>query len=62
MLEVMQRATVRIGGLLQAQSPDTLDAIRAAVADEAATYGTGAGIAVPMSAALTSGWKVATSP
>jgi SAM-dependent methyltransferase len=62
MLEVMQRATVRIGGLLQAQSPDALDAIRAAVADEAATYATGAGIAVPMSAALTSGWKVATSP
>ena len=62
MLEVMQRATVRTAGLLQAQSPDALAAIRAAVTDEAATYATGAGIAVPMGATLTSGRKPATTP
>jgi hypothetical protein len=62
MLEVMQRATVRTAGLLRAQSPDALAAIRAAVTDEAATYATGAGIAVPMGATLTSGRKPATTP
>ena len=62
MLEVMQRATVRMAGLLRAQSPDALAAIRAAVTEEAAIYATGAGIAVPMGATLTSGRKPATSP
>ena len=61
MLEVMHCGTVRMGGLLQAQSPDALDAIRAAVTEEAATYATAGGIAVPMGATLTSGRKPAPS-
>jgi ubiquinone/menaquinone biosynthesis C-methylase UbiE len=61
-MEAMQHATVRTAGLLRAQSPDALAAIRAAVTDEAATYATGAGIAVPMGATLTSGRKPATTP
>ena len=61
MLEAMQRATVRMAGLLRAQSPDASAAIRAAVTEEAAIYATGAGIAVPMGATLTSGRKPATS-
>lgn len=57
MLEVMQRATVRTAGLLQAQSAPALAAICAAVTAEAATYATTDGIAVPMGATLTAGRK-----
>jgi ubiquinone/menaquinone biosynthesis C-methylase UbiE len=57
MLEVMQRATVRTAGLLQAQSAPALAAIREAVTAEAATYATPDGIAVPMGATLTAGRK-----
>ncbi|MFN8662402.1 MAG: methyltransferase domain-containing protein [Thermomicrobiales bacterium] len=57
MLEVMQRATVRTAGLLQAQSAPALAAIREAVTAEAATYTVPDGIAVPMGATLTAGRK-----
>lgn len=57
MLEVMQRATVRTAGLLQAQLAPALAAIRDAVMAEAATYTTPNGIAVPMGATLTAGHK-----
>src|SRR3954469_13123711 len=62
MLDVMQRATVRTPGILRAQTPEALAAIRAAVTNEAVTYATATGIAVPMGAALTSGRKSAATP
>ncbi len=62
MVDVMPRATVRTVGLLRAQSPGALAAIRAAVTNEAATYATATGLAVAMGATLTSGRNPATTP
>lgn len=59
--EAMQRGTVRNAGLLRAQTPAALEAIRAAVRIEAASYATESGVDVPMGAALTSGRKTGTS-
>jgi SAM-dependent methyltransferase len=58
--EALRRGTVRNAGLLRAQTPAALAAIRAAVRAEAATYETGGGVAVPMGAVLTSGRKPGT--
>jgi SAM-dependent methyltransferase len=55
--EALQRGTVRNAGLLRAQAPAALAAIRAAVRAEAAAYATGSGVDVPMGAVLTSGHR-----
>jgi SAM-dependent methyltransferase len=48
----MEGGTVRTAALLGAQAPEALDAIRAAVRDEAVTYTTERGVDVPMGAVL----------
>lgn len=52
LVEVMRGGTVRTGGLLQAQLPDALAAIRRAVIERAARYRTGSGIELPMPSVL----------
>jgi SAM-dependent methyltransferase len=57
LLEAMEWGTVRTGGLLRAQTPGNLEAIRNAVRLEAARYDRGRTIALPMPAVLLSGRK-----
>lgn len=53
----MQQSTVRTAGLLRAQRPEALDAIRKAIRDAAGAYRRGDGIELPMPAVLASAIK-----
>ncbi len=53
----IQQGTVRTAALLRSQTPEALEAIRAAVCAESATYATASGVEVPMGAVLTSARK-----
>ncbi len=55
--EAFQRATVRMGALLQAQSAGQTARIRAALRQELSTYRRGDGYEVPMPALLATGYK-----
>jgi ubiquinone/menaquinone biosynthesis C-methylase UbiE len=55
--EVMYRGTARTGGLLRAQTPDALAAIKSAIVVGANGYQTADGIEIPMPAVLTSASK-----
>lgn len=59
--EVMRTATVRTAGLLRAQTPAALEAIRAAVRAETAKYSSEDWVEVPMGAVLSSGRTPGTS-
>jgi SAM-dependent methyltransferase len=57
LFDVMLRGTVRTGGLLRAQQPAALDAIRREVTEAAAAHRAGDGIELPMPAILSSAQK-----
>ena len=57
LFENMQESTVRTAGLLRAQRPEALDAIRKAVTDAAGAYLKGDTIELPMPAVLASATK-----
>ncbi|HLE22463.1 MAG TPA: methyltransferase domain-containing protein [Vicinamibacteria bacterium] len=57
LFEAMQDGTVRTGGLLRAQSPEDLQAIRNAVCQGVAAYVMGATVDLPMAAVLYCGSK-----
>jgi SAM-dependent methyltransferase len=57
LFEVMRGGTVRTGGLLQAQMPEALAAIRRAVIEGAERYRAGSGIELPMPSVLFSARK-----
>jgi len=59
LFEAMATGTVRTGGLLRAQSPQALPAIRRAIGDAARQYQQRGGIELPMPAMLGSGVKPA---
>jgi SAM-dependent methyltransferase len=56
-----QEGTVRTAALLNAQTPEALDAIRDAVRTEAHAFATASGVDVPMGAVLTSARKPGSS-
>jgi ubiquinone/menaquinone biosynthesis C-methylase UbiE len=56
-LEAFQRATVRMRALLQAQSPEQMAQIRAAVREEISAYRQGDSYELPMPALLATGYK-----
>jgi len=58
-LEVFQRATVRMRALLQAQSAEQTGRIRAALREEISAYRRGDGYELPMPALLATGYKPA---
>lgn len=57
LLEVFEAGTVRTRALLKGQTPGELDAVRAAVAEAAATYAADTGLDIPMPAVLASARK-----
>ena len=57
LFDIMLGGTVRTGGLLRAQTPEALSAIRGAVIDGVAPYRDGKGIELPMPAVLSSARK-----
>jgi len=57
LLDAMERGTVRTGGLLRAQTPENLEAIRKEVRLEAAKHDRGGTLVLPMPAVLLSGTK-----
>ena len=56
--QAMESATVRTGGLLLAQKPEALSAIRKAIESEAAHYQANGGIELPMPAILATAVKM----
>jgi SAM-dependent methyltransferase len=54
LFEIMQGSTVRTAGLLRAQTPEALDAIRAAIRAAAASHQKGDTVELPMPAVLAS--------
>jgi ubiquinone/menaquinone biosynthesis C-methylase UbiE len=52
LFEVMHRSTVRTAGLLRAQTPDALEAIRAAIREALGPYERGGAVELPMPAVL----------
>ncbi|HET8679688.1 MAG TPA: hypothetical protein VFM39_06170, partial [bacterium] len=57
LFDIMQGSTVRTAGLLRAQTPQALDAIRTEVRDAAEAYRKGQAIELPMPAVLASAMK-----
>jgi SAM-dependent methyltransferase len=57
LLDAMESGTVRTGGLLRAQTPESLEAIRTAVRLEAGKHDQGGTLVLPMPAVLLSGTK-----
>lgn len=57
LFDIMRDGTVRTGGLLRAQTPAALAAIREAVIEAVKPYENGKGIELPMPAVLSSGLK-----
>ena len=57
LLQAMESGTVRTGGLLRAQTPEKLEAIRKAVRFEAGRHVRGGTLVLPISAVLLSGSK-----
>jgi len=57
LLEVFEEGTVRTRALLKGQTPDAMQAIRAAVHDAARAFATPNGLDIPMPAVLSSGVK-----
>jgi ubiquinone/menaquinone biosynthesis C-methylase UbiE len=57
LFEVMRDGTVRTAGLLRAQTPETLQAIRAEIREATLPYRRGGGIELPMPAVLSSAVK-----
>jgi len=55
--DVMHRGTARTGGLLRAQTPEALAAIKSAVVDGANAYHMADGVEIPMPAVLASATK-----
>jgi ubiquinone/menaquinone biosynthesis C-methylase UbiE len=54
LFEIMRGGTVRTAGLLRAQTPEALEAIRAAIRQAVRPYARGAGVELPMPAVLSS--------
>lgn len=57
LFEIMLESTVRTGGLLRAQTPEALAAIRAGIRDSVGSYRKGDAIELPMPAVLASATK-----
>ena len=57
LFEIMQRSTVRTGGLLRAQTAEALDAIRSDIRDAAASHCKDDSVELPMPAVLASAIK-----
>ena len=57
LFEIMQRSTVRTGGLLRAQTPEALDAIRSDMRDATASHRKDDSVELPMPAVLASAIK-----